>query len=59
LAVEGDDKMASTMSPDMAEKMLTSAEKKSLNGTFAGKRQSESASRKSHAERSLHFMQQR
>jgi hypothetical protein len=46
LAAEGDcDKMASTMSPDMAEKMLSSAEKKSMNGTFNGKRQSESASR--------------
>jgi len=60
LAVEADcDKMASTMSPDMADKVLTSAEKKSLNGTFTQKRQSESAFRQSHAERSLNFMQQR
>jgi len=58
IAIESEvDKFASqTMSPEVAERVLTSADKKSNGTAFSQKRQSEGLSRVSNAERSLQFM---
>lgn len=59
LAIETDiDKLAASPQQDAGD-ALTSADKKTNGQTFSQKRQSETFSRQSNAERSLQFMQQR
>jgi len=59
LAIETDYDKIATMSPEnTAERISMSGDKKSnATNVFSQKRQSETVSRQSHAERSLQFMQ--